>query len=119
MAKDFAERNLACEIYAKQHHASNPEEQNIPARLEQARRVVMFEIGCLELIRLDTQRNDKEITLSGQPMMENGHRAEENHVSSTSSSWSRVKLLPAASTSARLVASSSVRPTTQFLPSLV
>ena len=50
--------------------------------------------------------------------MENGQRPEENHVSSTSSSCSRVNLAPLATFSARSVACSNVRPTTQFLPSV-
>lgn len=56
-------------------------------------------------------------TFSGQPSIENGHKPEENQVSSTSSSCWREKGFPPASFSARWVASSSVRPTTQFLPS--
>ena len=79
----------------------------------------MFKIGGLERIRLGVRLREKEATFSGQPMMENGHKAEENQVSSTSSSCSRTKVLPAAKAFARSVASSSVRPTTQFLPSLV
>ena len=51
-------------------------------------------------------------------MIPNGQRPEENQVSRTSSSCSRVKLVPLARTLARSVASSNVLPTTQFLPSL-
>lgn len=56
-------------------------------------------------------------TFSGQPSIENGHKPDENQVSNTSSSCWRVKGFPPARFSARWVASSSVRPTTQFAPS--
>jgi hypothetical protein len=58
-------------------------------------------------------------TLSGHPRIENGHKADENQVSKTSGSCSRVKFAPAARASARFVASSIVLPTTQFFPSVV
>lgn len=58
-------------------------------------------------------------TLSGHPRIENGHKADENQVSKTSGSCSRVKLAPAARAFARFVASSTVLPTTQFFPSVV
>jgi hypothetical protein len=57
------------------------------------------------------------LTFSGHPRMENGHNPEENQVSSTSSSCSRTNFFPFASVVARDVASSSVRPTTQCVPS--
>ena len=50
-------------------------------------------------------------------MMENGHNPEENQVSRTSSSCSRVNLAPPASFLARSSASCTFRPTTQFFPS--
>lgn len=52
-------------------------------------------------------------------MIENGQRPDENQVSKTSSSCSRVNGAPLAKTLARFVASSRVLPTTQFLPSLI
>jgi len=63
-----------------------------------------------------TRRGEKErskLTLSGHPMMAKGQRPDENQVSRTSSSCSRVYFLPLATLSARAVASSRVRPTTQ------
>jgi hypothetical protein len=50
-------------------------------------------------------------TLSGQPMIENGHRPDENQVSRTSSSCSSINFLPPASAVARCVASSRFLPT--------
>jgi hypothetical protein len=66
---------------------------------------------------LDTAKEERwgtNRTLSGQPMIENGQRPDENHVSSTSSSCSSVNLALPAIFFARSVASSSVRPTTHF-----
>ena len=50
-------------------------------------------------------------------MMANGHRADENHVSRTSSSCFKVNGRPLASTLARAFASSMFRPTTHLFPS--
>lgn len=69
-------------------------------------------------VRDGRQPGRRRPTLSGQPMIENGQSPEENHVSRTSSSCSSVNGSPAARTFARSVASSRLRPTTQFLPSL-
>lgn len=53
------------------------------------------------------------LTFSGQPIVENGHNPDENHVSKTSSSCSSVKGLPPALTLACSSASSLVRATIQ------
>lgn len=68
---------------------------------------------------LGVSMNERDVnTLSGHPRIENGHRPDENQVSRTSESCSRENLVPAARTLARSVASSMVRPTTQFFPSV-
>ena len=60
----------------------------------------------------------RSLVFAGQPMIDQGQRPDENQVSSTSSSCSSVNLASPANFFAFAVASSSVRPTTQFLPSL-
>lgn len=62
--------------------------------------------------RVERQKSRKKLTLSGHPMIAKGQRPDENQVSRTSSSCSRVYFLPLATLSARAVASSRVRPTT-------
>jgi hypothetical protein len=64
------EGGLSHEVDAHHHHAGDPEEEDVVARLEIARGVELLE----------------EVVLSGQPSVENGHSADENQVSSTSSS---------------------------------
>lgn len=58
------------EFHGHEHHAGHPEENDIEP-------VTMVDVGyhCF-----------KTGVWSGQPMVENGHRAEENQVSSTSGS---------------------------------
>jgi hypothetical protein len=56
----------------------------------------------------------EDLTLSGQPITENGHNALENQVSNTSSSCSSVKAESPARIFARSLACSIVRATIQF-----
>lgn len=80
MAVDFLEGNAAGEFDAEHHHSSNPEEENVPAGFEHGVGVVEAHVvGVLILIF-----KEGEGTLSGHPMVEKGHRPEENHVSKTS-----------------------------------
>ena len=71
--------------------------------------------GHLESVVLGMRRH----AFSGHPRIEKGHSPDENQVSRTSSSCSSSKFFPLAITLARSVASSAVRPTTQYFPSLV
>jgi len=47
VAEDLVERDLAREVDAEEDHARDPEEEDVPARLEQARRVEVLEVGRL------------------------------------------------------------------------
>ena len=69
---DLAKRHLARELEAHHDHAGDPEEDDVEAGHQHRGRVVGLE---------------RRASRSGQPCVENGQSAEENHVSSTSSSW--------------------------------
>ena len=69
---DVPERHLAGEVLRHHHHARDPEEDDVEAGDQHAWRAGKVASSGV---------------LSGQPSVENGHSAEENQVSSTSSSW--------------------------------
>ena len=69
---DGAERHLPHEVQADHHHAGDPEEDDVGA-------------GDEHVVRIERRR--ARASCSGQPSVENGHSADENQVSSTSSSW--------------------------------
>jgi hypothetical protein len=129
MAVDLLEGHLAGQVDTEEDHSGDPEEEDVPSGLEQGGRVEVLDVLGLEVGRtkracrsrnqrcasvlLGEGRGKIERTCLGQPMMAKGQRPDENQVSRTSSSWLRVNFLPLAIFSARSVASSSVRPTTQ------
>ena len=67
--EDGVERHLARELDPEHHHARDPEEEDVVARLEALRRVEAREVGALGLRPAEAAK---------------GHRPDENHVSSTS-----------------------------------
>jgi hypothetical protein len=56
VAEDFGEGHLAGEVDAEEDHTSDPEEQNVPAGLEEVRGVELFEVGRLFRFRMRNQR---------------------------------------------------------------
>ena len=76
---DVAERHLVHHVEAHHHHARDPEEDDVEAGDQHVGRVVARQAPGV---------------WSGQPSVENGHSAEENQVSSTSSSRLSVTALP-------------------------
>jgi hypothetical protein len=121
---DLLEGHLTGEFDTEEYHSCDPEEQDVPACLEDRVGVEVGEFGSLlrgsasgqtEVEWIEAHRD----TFSGQPRIEKGHRPDENQVSRTSSSCSKVYLRPAADASALASASSRVRATTQLASSAV
>ncbi len=119
VAVNLLERHLAGQSVGEEDHSSDPEEQNVPSGLENAVRVEMLDVGSLNRVSSVPDRTRAGLTFSGQPMVEKGQRPEENHVSRTSSSCSKVYFRPLALFSASTCASSNERATIQFLSSAV
>ena len=71
---DGAKRDFVHEMEAHHHHARDPEEDDVEAGHQR--------VGGIEAVKL--------LVCSGQPSVENGHSADENQVSSTSSSCQMV-----------------------------
>lgn len=92
VAVDLLEGHLTGELDAKEDHAGDPEEDNVPAGLEERSRIEASDV--LRLVVESGQHTgwvhpgfaDTARTLFGQPRMAKGQRPEENQVSRTSSS---------------------------------
>ena len=89
------EGQLSHELLSEEDHTCNPEKEDIVACLQERARIKHLEVLCLrgeeermggKMVEGDDKDSCKLRTWLGHPNMENGKRAEENHVSRTSSS---------------------------------